>query len=350
MMLDVDDDFDNDCTISGTMSLTWSISKDGSMIHKESNLKISASDGVEVDGKEYKMSPQDIELENEGRLGAGAGGVVQRAIHKPSGMAVAIKTVKVDNKSKRDQMLNEIRGLIHAEGCANLVQWYAAFVARSSGSVHVALELMDRGSLADLQKKFPKGAAVPEKYLSCITRQMLNGLSHLHKAKMLHRDIKPANVLVNSSGVVKLTDFGISRDLNSSVAMTATFVGTAIYMSPERALGSDYGLASDIWSVGIIVFELAAGRNPFPNSTSFPVLFDFLCTQPEPRLEAEAAKTDFFSPDVCDFVHNSLTRDQVLRWDAEKLGEHSFILAHGGVKESHLAKWLEKVYTIGSSE
>ena len=83
------------------------------------------------------------------------------------------------------------------------------------------------------------------------------------KKKVLHRDIKPENILLNSKGQTKLTDFGISRDLNSTVAMAATFVGTATYMSPERALGQDYSYASDIWSLGMVIYEMATLRPPF---------------------------------------------------------------------------------------
>jgi len=99
-------------------------------------------------------------------LGHGAGGIVQRGIHKPTGTPVAIKTIKVDQKAKKEQMLNEIKGLINAQGCPQLVQWYAAFVAKQTGAVHVALELMDRGSLADVKKKLPASVkGVPENIL-----------------------------------------------------------------------------------------------------------------------------------------------------------------------------------------
>merc|ERR1711972_1007886 len=98
-------------------------------------------------------SPQDIELDRDATLGTGASGVVQAGVHKPTGMRVAVKTVRVDNKEKREQMLAEIRGLIQAEGCPYLVQWYAGFVSRADCKVHVALEFMDRGSLKDLLSK-----------------------------------------------------------------------------------------------------------------------------------------------------------------------------------------------------
>merc|ERR1719343_416807 len=121
---------------------------------------------------------------------------------------------------------------------------------------------MDRGSLADLRRRL-EGAGMPEDHIACVAAQIVRGLQHLQTRKLLHRDVKPENILHNADGQVKLTDFGISKDLNSTVGVAATFVGTASYMAPERALGKDYSYQSDIWSAGMVVYELATGRYPF---------------------------------------------------------------------------------------
>lgn len=121
-----------------------------------------------LNGQEYKLAAEDIELDTDATLGHGAGGVVQKGIHKPTGMPLAIKTIKIDQNAKKEQMLNEIRGLINASGCPYLVQWYAAFVSKQTGAVHVALELMDRGSLADIKKNMPPDVpGVPENIKRC---------------------------------------------------------------------------------------------------------------------------------------------------------------------------------------
>merc|ERR1719282_1155433 len=92
---------------------------------------------------------------------------------------------------------------------------------------------MDRGSLADLRKRLGTGG-VPADHLACVLAQVTRGLHHLQLRRILHRDVKPENILHNNAGQVKLTDFGISKDLDSTVGVAATFVGTASYMSPER--------------------------------------------------------------------------------------------------------------------
>eukprot|EP00392_Amoebophrya_sp_AT5.2_P004716 g4724.t1 len=115
--------FSVDVEAEDTVSMTWSVAADGSIEHKPSGMRIS-QDGVtsEDGGTQYKLSPADIEVDGD-MLGHGAGGIVQKGVHKPTGTLVAIKTIKVDAKAKKEQMLNEIKGLINAQGCPQLVQW-----------------------------------------------------------------------------------------------------------------------------------------------------------------------------------------------------------------------------------
>jgi len=321
MKLEIEE-IDNDASVS----MTWSIDPSGTMRHKGSGLKVSTDTGITFEGQEYRLSPEDIELDTSSHLGAGACGVVQKGVIKKTGVAVAVKTVKVDDKGKREQLLNEIRGLVQAEGCPHLVQWYAGFVSKRTNAVHVALEFMDLGSLADLKKRL-HGQGVPPSHLACITSQIMKGLDHLHDRKLLHRDIKPENILHNRLGQVKLTDFGIAKDLDTTLAMAGTFVGTVTYMSPERCLGQDYSLASDIWSVGMVIYELATGKYPFADISTIPILFEHLCDKPEPRLDAS------FPPELCDFVAACLTRDVAKRQDTPHLCRHAFVGPCAGAQE-----------------
>jgi mitogen-activated protein kinase kinase len=98
--------------------------------------------------------------------------------------------------------------------------------------------------------------------LGKIAEAILAGLTYLWKSHhIMHRDIKPSNVLVNSRGNIKLCDFGVSSELEGSVA--DTFVGTGTYMAPERIQGAQYTVKSDVWSVGLTLMELAVGKFPF---------------------------------------------------------------------------------------
>jgi serine/threonine protein kinase len=87
---------------------------------------------------------------------------------------------------------------------------------------------------------------------------------YIHFTKnLIHRDIKPENVLLNSRGEVKITDFGISKHLGKTQGIANTFVGTIIYMSPERILNKKYSHNCDVWSFGLMMYELATGLNPY---------------------------------------------------------------------------------------
>jgi mitogen-activated protein kinase kinase len=102
--------------------------------------------------------------------------------------------------------------------------------------------------------------------LGKVAEAILGGLTYLWRThRIMHRDIKPSNVLVNSRGQIKLCDFGVSSELEGSIA--ETFVGTGTYMAPERIQGGHYTVKSDVWSVGLTIMELAIGKFPFHNES-----------------------------------------------------------------------------------
>lgn len=120
-------------------------------------------------------------------------------------------------------------------------------------------ELTSSSSLDSISKNF---GPVRVDVLGKIAEAVLGGLTYLYQAhRIMHRDIKPSNILVNSRGQIKLCDFGVSSELENSVA--DTFVGTGTYMAPERIQGSPYTVKSDVWSVGLTLMELAIGKFPF---------------------------------------------------------------------------------------
>jgi len=123
------------------------------------------------------------------------------------------------------------------------------------------MELMDKGSFDGIYKKI---GAIDINVVCLVAHSVLEGLTYLYDVhRIIHRDIKPSNILCNSRGSIKLTDFGVSGELINSIANT--FVGTSVYMSPERIQGAEYSVKSDIWSLGITLIELAYGRPPFSN-------------------------------------------------------------------------------------
>lgn len=112
-----------------------------------------------------------------------------------------------------------------------LVEFYDAYTTASAGIISIVMEYMNGGSLQDM---LGTGGSQDEAVLANVASQVLKGLAFLHKNHHLHRDIKPANLLCTTEGTVKLADFGIARQLEDSMAKANTFIGTLIYMAPER--------------------------------------------------------------------------------------------------------------------
>lgn len=193
-------------------------------------------------------------------IGRGCSSYVQKVRHRETGDFLALKVINLYDKSKREQLMSEIKTLYHSD-CSSLTRFYGAFY--KDGNISVALEYMDLGSLDQVIEKTGR---VPERVLAGMTYQILWGLSYLKYEKHCHRDIKPQNILVNTDGVVKLTDFGISKELESTMAMASTFVGTFKYMAPERIQSQPYSYPSDIWSLGLVLVECATGEYPFPEA------------------------------------------------------------------------------------
>ena len=99
---------------------------------------------------------------------------------------------------------------------------------------------------------------------------------------MIHRDVKPANILLKPDGVVKITDFGIARLVDSDLTQTGTVLGTPRYMSPEQVTGGDLTGASDQFSLGVILYELLTGSCPFGGTTPSTLLYNIVHEPPEP--------------------------------------------------------------------
>lgn len=128
---------------------------------------------------------------------------------------------------------------------------------------------------------------------------MLHALKFIHKERhQIHRDIKPENILINSYGEVKLTDFGISKQLFETINNCKSVVGTIAYMSPERMNSEDYSYPSDIWSIGIVVYEMATGQHPYPACNNFIEMRENMLGMDPPKLPSDS----YFSEELIDFV------------------------------------------------
>ena len=200
------------------------------------------------------------ELQILGVIGKGSSGIVQRAVHAPTGVAYAVKVIQMNVQAEvRKNIIMELRTL-HAMRCDRVVRYHGAYFG--DGSISIVLEHMDGGSLSDVTRALGR---IPERQLAGFAAQILEALRYLHdEARVVHRDVKPSNVLVNLAGDAKLSDFGVSGQLANSVTKCNSWVGTVTYMSPERISGGAYSFDSDVWSFGLSLVECATGRFPYP--------------------------------------------------------------------------------------
>jgi len=255
------------------------------------------------------------DLAREKPLGRGASGRVVLMKHKQTGDLYALKELDVvADPDARHQASNELR-IAHSHACAtdHLVNLMDAFFV--DGKICILMEFCDGGSLEDAFDTARTGVkGLP---LGPIAMQIGYGLRHMHvEMKQVHRDLKPANVLLTASGVVKLSDFGISKQLDFTGALAMTQVGSTAYMSPERLNGDEYGFTSDVWSLGVIVLEALLGSHPFEHegkAANFMTLYSLISsgTTPPPP--------EGTPPELADFVEQALHVDPAERPNVDEL-------------------------------
>jgi eukaryotic-like serine/threonine-protein kinase len=145
------------------------------------------------------------------------------------------------------------------------------------------MEFVDGISLAKRMERGP----IPPSEAAAISAQVLDALAHAHGHGVVHRDIKPANIMLTGSGVVKLLDFGIARmQADRRLTKTGTAVGSLFYMSPEQIRGAEPDQSSDIYSLGIVLYEMVTGRRPFGGDSDFQIMSAHLEEMPVAPIEA----------------------------------------------------------------
>lgn len=185
---------------------------------------------------------------------------------KPS-CKVALKTVRIgdfeDDKWKR-LALSEV-DIINKVSHPNILECFASFIDENGARLVMVLEYADKGDLEHFLHDcyFEKHKRLPEQQIWRFFVQIANAIAFMHTKRLLHRDLKPANVMLKSDGNLKVCDFGLSRLMSLKTNVVRTNVGTPYYMSPERTLGEGYTFASDVWSLGCILYEMATGGSPF---------------------------------------------------------------------------------------
>ncbi len=227
-------------------------------------------------------------------LGTGAMGTVYEAVDTLVERPVAIKVLRTE-LARQPELVERFRSeavTLARLNHPNIALLYNFF--QQGGDYFMAMEFVRGRPLESLMSS--TGRMEPELAASVMS-QILDGVAHAHRMGVLHRDIKPANVLVTGDGHVKVTDFGIARVLGSSrTTRHGRIIGTLEYIAPERIRGDESDPRSDLYSAGVVLYEMLAGRLPFTGQTDFELL--------KAHLEQE--------PPTLDVVTGSLAGD---RWN-----------------------------------
>src|SRR5215210_7040389 len=213
------------------------------------------------------------------KLGSGGMANVYLAEDQELGRRVAIKILN-DRHANDDQFVERFRreaknaaGLSHP----NIVSIYDR--GEAEGTYYIAMEYLDGRSLKELV--VARGPlAIPDAIEA--TRQVLGALRFAHRKGVVHRDIKPHNVMADADGRLKVTDFGIARAGTSQMTEAGSIIGTAQYLSPEQAKGAPVDQTSDLYSLGVVLYELLTGVVPFSGDTPVEIAMKHLSATPEP--------------------------------------------------------------------
>ncbi|HWP10620.1 MAG TPA: protein kinase [Ramlibacter sp.] len=217
-------------------------------------------------------------------LGKGAMGVVYEGRDPNLDRRVAIKTVKVENLSEEAAAEYEARFRTEARSAARLQHPNIVSVYDSDRDGDIAFLVMEYIQGDDLKHYLDKGIRYSLEQSLKMVRDLLSALDYAHKQGIIHRDIKPANLLIEPGGRVKLTDFGVARIQNSGEATRTqgSMVGTLKYMSPEQVQGQKIDSRADLFSVGVVLYQLLTDKRPFDGDNDFSIIHQIIGHTPPP--------------------------------------------------------------------
>ena len=221
------------------------------------------------------------------QIGRGGMGQVFRGSIRENGAPVAVKLLKPELLSDPDIVARFFRerSILLSTSHPNVARVIDLVV--EGQTLAIVMELIDG---LDLRRELTAKGTLPPAEAARYGRELLNGLAAVHKAGIVHRDVKPENLLVDTSGDqphIKLTDFGIARlTYGGSLTRLSAVIGTPEYMAPEIADHDTATLAADLYSTGIVLYEMLAGRTPFAGGHALAVLHRHLTAEPPPIPDA----------------------------------------------------------------
>ncbi|MGB2905747.1 MAG: protein kinase, partial [Candidatus Aminicenantaceae bacterium] len=202
-------------------------------------------------------------------LGKGGMGTVYKVLDKETNERIAVKLIKPEiasDKNSIERFRNEMttaRKISHRNVC----RMYD--LNKEADTYYLTMEYVSGG---DLRAFIRRAAPLSTARAVSLAKQISEGLAEAHKTGIVHRDLKPANIMIDDNGNVRIMDFGIARALKGKgITGAGVMIGTPEYMSPEQVDGKEVDLRSDIYSLGIILYEMTTGKTPFEGESPFTI-------------------------------------------------------------------------------
>jgi serine/threonine protein kinase len=263
-------------------------------------------------------------------LGKGAFAVVRKCVHKETGVSYALKIIDKGKStpaprhrhSRAKSVMDEVE-IMQSLDHPNIIRIHEVF--NTTSKLFIIMELLTGGDLMDTLIAL-HGQLIPEEESRQFVIQMVSALCYLHARDIVHRDLKPENILLTAenSGLIKLTDFGMSRVANNHMQ---TVCGTPMYLAPEALMSlqgstDGYSKSVDLWSLGIITYILLYGEPPFDDESDVPLL-----------VQVQQGRVVFYddvpvSPTAKDFVQRLLLKDPRDRMTMDQVLAHPWIADH----------------------
>ncbi len=248
----------------------------------------------------------------EGQIGQGGMAVVYAGVDTVLRRRVAIKVLRPQLAADEEFVRRFYSEAQHAAKLShpNIVNIYD--VGREGDSYFIVMELVEGATLAEM---IEHDVRLPEAVTIDFAAQICNGLAYAHRQGLLHRDVKPANILVTKDDVVKISDFGIARAV-STQTMTVTqpgmVMGSVYYLSPEQAQGHELDQTSDLYSLGIVLYQMLTGKLPYTGDSPITVALKHV-SSPVPVVDIDEIA---ISPALAAIVHKLLQKDPVGRFSS----------------------------------
>jgi len=246
-------------------------------------------------------------------LGRGAMGVVFHGFDPVIGRDVAVKTLRLSEAGtglSREELIGRFQTEARAAGLLTHPNIVVVFDAGEEGGLfYITMEFVEGRSLQSLidsHQPFP----VPR--VLKLMEQVCSALDFAHQHNVVHRDVKPANLMLTSDDIVKITDFGTAKILQFGTAQTAHVMGTPSYMSPEQVKGKPVDGRSDIFSLGVILYELMTGEKPFPGQNITTVIYKIINEEPIPPRSLDSS----IHPGLSAVISRALAKDPAARYQS----------------------------------